>query len=197
LRLKQLKSDVLTYQSGFRLIAALVLLIFCLLGVRDRTAEASDSFKDGVTAAREGQLSRAVELWTVTLRADPKCYAAYVNRGTAYIKSGHVMHGIRDWHAAGKYAPLFAYAYCSDDFIDQAVASRAELNYAKSLELDPDHVTSVTMMGVAYLDLGKTDMTVELYRKAIDLTKNPLLKNHLFYWIKSIEEAAGSRRRSR
>jgi hypothetical protein len=42
------------------------------------------------------------------------------------------------------------------------------------------------MMGVAYLDLGRDSIALELYRKSIDLTRNPMLKNHLHHWVKSI-----------
>jgi hypothetical protein len=62
------------------------------------------------------------------------------------------------------------------------------LNYAASLELDPDHIPSVVMMGAMYLDLGLDKMAVDLYRKSKDLTKNPLLKNHLEHWVETLEQ---------
>ncbi len=96
------------------------------------------------------------------------------------------MNAIRDWHTARRFSPVFAFAFAGGDFIEQASGDRRMLNYAKPLELDPDHLTSVVMTGVLYLDLGREDMTVELYEKSIDLTKNPGLKNLFQHWIESI-----------
>jgi tetratricopeptide (TPR) repeat protein len=143
-------------------------------------------------AARSGQLGRAIELWTRALGADPKSYAAYANRGSAYLETGHVLKGIEDWHRARKYAPIFAYGLYTPDFVDRASRNRRMLNYARPLEIDPDHIPSVAMMGIAYLDLGRDSIAVELYRKSIELTRNPLLKNHLHHWVESIRSSSGN-----
>jgi hypothetical protein len=42
------------------------------------------------------------------------------------------------------------------------------------------------MMGITCLELGRPRLVVDLYRKSIDLTKNPMLKSQLQHWIKSI-----------
>ena len=47
------------------------------------------------------------------------------------------------------------------------------------------------MAGITYLDLGRSDKALELYRNSIDLTKNPLFKSFLDYWITSIESPSG------
>jgi tetratricopeptide (TPR) repeat protein len=173
-----------------------VLLVPCILlvcsALMTGEAKAVDTFQLGLAAARSGRLARAIDLWTRTLRADPKSYAAYVNRGSAYLESGHVLKGVEDWHRAQKYAPIFAYGLYTPDYVGQASRNRRVLNYAKPLELDPDHVPSVAMMGVAYLDLGRDNMAVELYEKSIDLTRNPMLKNHLHHWVTSIRSHSGT-----
>ncbi len=64
------------------------------------------------------------------------------------------------------------------------------LNFALPLELDPDHIGSVLMMGSAYLDFGRDRVAVRLFKKSIGLTRNPMLKNHLQHWIKSIQESS-------
>lgn len=161
-------------------------ILFVCLVLLPLETKAADSFQLGMAAARSGQLGRAIELWTLSLGADPKSYAAYANRGSAYLESGYVLKGIEDWHKARKYAPIFAYGLYTQDYIDRARRNRRILNYAKSLEIDPDHIPSVAMMGIAYLDLGRDSIAVELYRKSIDLTRNPMLKNHLHHWVKSI-----------
>jgi len=143
--------------------------------------------EDAIAAARAGHLERAVELWTQTIKKNPKSYAAYVNRGTARLQTGHVLKGVEDWHAGAQYMPVFAFGVYRTDFIEEAEGNKAVLNFAKSLEIDPDVIPSIMMMGAAYLDLGKDRMAAALFRKSIDLTRNPMLKNMLLHWAKSIE----------
>jgi len=76
-------------------------------------------------------------------------------------------------------------------FIEQAGGDKRILNFAKSLELDPDYVASVSMTGAMLLDLGRTEDALELFRCAMELTRNPLLKNHFDHWIKSLESGSG------
>lgn len=151
---------------------------------------AADHFEIGMEAARIGQFDQAVESWTRFIQKNPKSYSAHVNRGSAYLKSGYVFKGIMDWHQARKLSPLFAFGVYGQDFIAQASGDTSMLNYASPLELDPDHISSVAMIGIAYLDLGQPAKAVQLYRKAMDLTKNPLLKTHLDHWADTIESSA-------
>ena len=148
---------------------------------------ADETLTRGIVAARSGQMDKAVELWTRLIKKQPRSYAAYVNRGTAFMMTGHVRRGIEDWHLARKYSPVFAYGYFSPDFINEAPGNQRMLTYTKSLELDPDHFASVALVGATYQDLGQPRIAADLFRKSIDLTKNPMLKNQLHYWIKSIE----------
>jgi len=155
------------------------------------TVPADETLSQGIVAACSGQLDKAVKLWTRIINKQPRSYAAYVNRGTAFMMSGHVRRGIEDWHLAWKYSTIFAYGYYSPDFINEAPENQRMLTYAKSLELDPDHFVSVAVVGGTYQDVGRPKIAAELFRKSIDLTKNPMLKNQLHYWIKSIEAAGG------
>ncbi|MBM3300516.1 MAG: tetratricopeptide repeat protein [Deltaproteobacteria bacterium] len=163
-----------------RLIVTVTLLS---LGVR---CWASQDLDRGLNALRDGQPEVAVQLWTRVIESNPNSYAAHVNRGSALMTTGHVLMGIRDWHKARGLSPLFAYGVFTGDFVRQGSGDPSVLSFAAALELDPDHVASVVMMGITYLDLGLTDEAVELYRKSIDLTKNPLLKSYLDHWIESI-----------
>jgi tetratricopeptide (TPR) repeat protein len=168
-------------------IAAVLIITCSILVILPADSTASEDLEQGLIAARSGQLDRAVRLWSKAIRKHPKSYAAYINRGSAYIRSGHVLRGILDWHKAREYSPAFAYASYGGDFIGEASGNPAMLNYAMSTELDPDYVASVIMTGIMYLDVGRTDKALELYRNSIDLTKNPLFKSFLDYWITSIE----------
>ncbi len=172
-------------------IAAILIITCSNLVFVPADSTASEDFDQGLIAARSGQLDRAVRSWSRAIRRNPKSYAAYINRGSAYILSGHVLRGILDWHKAREFSPAFAYASYGVHFIGEASGDPAMLNYAMSTELDPDYVPSVVMTGITYLDLGRTDKALELYRNSIDLTKNPLFKSFLDYWIASIESTSG------
>lgn len=100
------------------------------------------------------------------------------------------MRGIVDWHRARDLAPPFVYALYTGDFVTQATADNLILNYGVSLELEPDHIASVIMMGSTYQELGEINHAVDLYRKSIDLTKNPLLKSYLDHWATTTEASS-------
>ena len=172
-------------------IAAVLIITCSSLVFVPADSTASEDIEQGLIAARSGQLDRAVRSWSRAIRKNPKSYAAYINRGSAYILSGHVLRGILDWHKAREFSPAFAYASYGGHFIGEAAGDPAMLNYAMSTELDPDYVPSVVMTGITYLDVGRTDKALELYRNSIDLTKNPLFKSFLDYWIASIESTSG------
>ena len=172
-------------------VAAVLIIACSSLVFLPADGTASEDVEQGLVAARSGQLDRAVRLWSKAIRKNPKSYSAYCNRGSAYIRSGYVLRGILDWHKARDFSPAFAYASYGGPFIGEASGDPAMLNYAMSTELDPDFVPSVMMTGITYLDVGRTDKALELYRNSIDLTKNPLFKSFLDYWITSIESSTG------
>lgn len=98
-----------------------------------------------------------------------------------------------DWHRASELSPAFAYAVYTGDFVGQSSGRGRLLNYVVSIELDPDRIVSVLMMGMMYLDLGQSEKVAELYRKSANLTKNPLLKSELDYWANMLETAPKER----
>jgi tetratricopeptide (TPR) repeat protein len=172
-------------------VAAFLIITCTSLVFLPPNGTASEDVEQGLIAARSGQLDRAVRSWSRAIKKNPKSYSAYINRGSAFIRSGYVLRGIRDWHKAREFSPAFAYASYAGSFIGEASGDPAMLNYAMSTELDPDFVPSVIMTGITYLDVGRTDKALELYRNSIDLTKNPLFKSFLDYWITSIESPSG------
>ncbi len=164
-----------------------VVTLTCAAALLPTTVRADETLDRGIAAARSGQLDKAIDLWTQLIKKNPRSYAAYVNRGTALMMMGHVRRGIEDWHLARKYSPIFAYGYYVPDFINETDGNQRMLTYAKSLELDPDHFPSVAVVGTTYLDVGQSRIAADLFRKSIELTKNPMLKNQLHFWIKGIE----------
>lgn len=188
IRLKQ-SEKIAPMRSIARTVLITFLIVHWIVGSADVRGSADD-FEPAFQALREGRVHEAIESWSRVIARHPQSYAAYVNRGSAYMRAGHILKGVTDWHKARDLAPFFAYATYTGDFTRQASGNTAVLNYAVSLELEPDHVASVVMTGAAYLDLGRTEEAVELFRKSMDLTKNPLLKNHFDHWAKTLEARA-------
>ncbi|HTY25784.1 MAG TPA: tetratricopeptide repeat protein [Desulfomonilaceae bacterium] len=175
--------------NGIRLIA-LMLAAILMVGIGNFEVPASEDIQRGIRKARSGQFDVAINIWSKEIEKNPRSHAAYVNRGSAYMRSGYVFRGIMDWSRAGMLAPVFSYGVYLGDFIIEAPRNKAILNYTASLELDPDYIPSVVMMGSTLMDLGREEKAVQLFRKSIELTKNPLLKNHLEYWAASIESSS-------
>jgi tetratricopeptide (TPR) repeat protein len=174
------------YRSLGRWIAIIVFALMCTTTLSS-AGRASELFQEALYHANQGRLDSAIELWTRFLQHHPTSYAAYANRGTAYLWTGHVYKGIADWHKARDLQPLFAYAFYNARFIPEVERNSTMLNYAIPLELEPDHYPSVHMTGSLLLDVGRTDQAAALFRKSLDLTKNPLLKSNLEHWATSLE----------
>ncbi|MFH0824496.1 MAG: hypothetical protein V2B18_17210 [Pseudomonadota bacterium] len=155
-------------------------------------AAAGDTeFQQAVKQAREGHLDRSIRLWSRCIQKDPKSYPALVNRGTAYLMTGYVSRGLRDWSEANRMSPLFAFAVYNEAFIDRAARKDGMISFVKPLEIDPDYIASIVMTGSTYLDLGREGEAAELFRLSIDLTRNPLLKNTLEHWAGTLDPQKG------
>lgn len=173
------------FQRRFRRFCA-VLPVLVLTAFASGVGFAADDFDRGVAAAYSGNLELAVQHWSKMIRKNPKSYAAHVNRGHAYIRSGRVLAAILDWQKANELAPAYAYAAFTGDFIPVSSENRL-INFAAPLELDPNYLASVFMTAVTYLDVGRSDKALEIYRNSLELTANPLLKGYLDYWASSVE----------
>jgi tetratricopeptide (TPR) repeat protein len=171
-------------------MAALLLIVAGLISSCPQ-CRASSELNEGAQAILAGEWDRAIAFWSKVIRKNPKSYVAHVNRGSAYMRSGHVLKAVSDWHKARELSPDFAYAVYTGDFIIQNSTDNRIFNYAVSLELEPDHVPSVIMAGSTYLDLGQTEKAAALYRQSIDLTKNPLLKSIFDHWITTMQSSSG------
>ena len=149
----------------------------------------ADDFTRGIQAIDSGQNDLAVKFFSSYLARKPGAYEALVNRGTAFVRSGHVYHAISDWHRANELAPLFAYAFYSDNVIRSVTPNRKQIKYVASIELVPERAASVVMAGAMLLDFGLKSSAIDLFRMSISLTSDPIFKTDLEYWIKTLDPA--------
>ncbi|MDR3604640.1 MAG: hypothetical protein P4L38_08405 [Syntrophaceae bacterium] len=154
-----------------------------------QSAAIADDFTQGIQALDRGQHELAVKFFSSYLARKPGTYEALVNRGTAFVRSGHVYHAISDWHRAGELAPLYAYAFYSDNVIRSVTANNKQIKYVASIELVPERAVSVVMTGAMFLDFGLKSSAIDLFRMSISLTSDPIFKTDLEYWIKTLDPA--------
>ena len=184
---KSLAACQLRNSVGAYILLVLLWASLMLYGISVTTCQAAGEFESGLRAANAGDLDGAINLWTAEIQRNPRGYEALVNRGTAQLRNGRILQGIRDWYGARNLTPTFAYAFASGDFINVPRGTNRSLSFVKALEIDPDFSAAVILAGATYLDLGRKKLAAELFRKSIELTKNPMLKNELDYWVKGIE----------
>jgi len=179
--------------AGFSLysltVKASLIFVFLFSPLINDTALSLDHFSEGVAAANRGHFEKATELFSRAIQKNPYFYAAYANRGSVLIRSGHILKGIEDWHRARELAPPFAYAIFTGALLQHSPRKNRLLNFVLTTELDPELLPSITMTGAAYTDLGHAKSAAVLFRKSIDLTRNPLWKSYFEYWAKSLEES--------
>ncbi len=168
-------------------VGLFLVLMVVIAGPAPVPCYADQEFDQGLGAAYAGDLDAAIQLWTVAIRRSPRCYEAYVNRGAASFRKGNMIQGVRDWHKARTLSPTFAYAVDTGDFINVSQPTPRSLGFVKALELDPEFAGAVTMSGATFLDLGQKRLAAELFGKAVELTKNPMLKNDFDYWGRQID----------
>lgn len=171
----------------YRILVVICCHVVCFSVCVGAFPRQANLFEMGMKAAHQGDLEKATELWSKVIDNDPNSYAARVNRGVANIRRGFVIKGIDDWRRAIDLAPVFAFQTDCGEYL-QGFKGKGNVDFVRSLEIDPDHVASVVMTGALCLDLGKQEEAKNLFIKSIELTKNPLLKNRLDHWAKSLSD---------
>ncbi len=151
------------------------------------TPALTDDFTQGTLALDGGQHDLAIRFFSSCLARRPQTYEALLNRGTAYIRSGHVYKAISDWNRAVELAPLYAYAFYSDDVIRSVTPNSRPVKYVAMIELFPERAVSVVMTGATFLDLGLKSAAIDLFKMSTSLTRDPMFKTDLEYWIKTLD----------
>jgi hypothetical protein len=146
----------------------------------------ADEFARGIQAMDAGQDDMAIRSFSSYLARRPQTYEALINRGAAFMRSGHVYEAVSDWSDADEVAPMFGYAFYTADILRSVAPKKSPVKYVASIELYPEKAGSVVMTGAAYLDLGLKSRAVDFFRMSVRLTKNPLFKTDLEYWVKSL-----------
>ena len=177
-------------------LVSLFVIVATMSMQRSVMASPMSEFDMATAELRQGGLEEAVRLLDSFIVKNPKSYAAHVNRGSALFYLGYVYRGVLDWHKARDLAPLFAFGVFTGEIVWQSEPRGPYLDFVASIELYPDHVATVGMIGATYLDLGLTEKALNFYRKSADLTSNPLFKADLEWWSYTLKPSTKHRKRN-
>jgi tetratricopeptide (TPR) repeat protein len=116
----------------------------------------------------QGQYFEAIAEYTKAIETDPKCTAAYFNRGNIYQKWGQFDKAISDYNKAieldqsnSEFYNNRGNALQRKGQYDQAIS-----DYDKALDIDPKNARAYSNRGVAYHLKGAYDAAWEDVRKA-------------------------------
>ena len=132
------------------------------------------AFQQGNVLMMLGQVDRAIETYSHTIKLNPNNTYTYNNRGAAYQSKNSFDHAIADYTKAIQLNPNYADAYthrgvaygAKGDY-DHAIA-----DYTKAIQLNPNYADAYTHRGVAYGAKGDYDHAIADYTKAIQLNPN-------------------------
>lgn len=164
-----------------------IVILVSVIALFGYTNSVADDFTKGIKALDDGQDAMAIRFFSSYLSRRPESYEAYLNRGTAFVRSGFIYQAISDWSKAAEMAPLYAFALYTDDVIRVVSPKNSQVKFVAMIELFPERAVSVVMAGATYLDLGLNSKAIDLFRMSTILTKNPLFKTDLEYWIKTLD----------
>ncbi len=99
---------------GRRIVILLLMIVFSTVGIGKWNAAAEDYldyYEQGEFALRVEKWDRAIELFTLSLRDNPKFFVAYHYRAIAYSKKGEYDKSIEDLKKAVELNPDYPDAY--------------------------------------------------------------------------------------
>jgi tetratricopeptide (TPR) repeat protein len=95
-------------------IGSMILALFAAWSAVPRPVEADDYldyYEQGEFALRVQKWDRAIEMFTKSLKENPKFFVAYHNRAVAYSKKGEYQKSIQDLKKAVQLNPNYPDAY--------------------------------------------------------------------------------------
>ena len=127
-----------------------------------------------LTFIRTGTWKNSFSLWNDVIKKYPKCSAAYINRGNAYVLSNNYEQAINDFDNAIKFEPNAADAY-TNRAVAKSKSGKIEeaiMDYDKAIAISPSDDKMYSER--ALLKLGIMDLTgaLEDLNKAIEKSSN-------------------------
>lgn len=163
-----LTNTVLTYERNKVWASDYTLWADCLKKSPDKPRPLSSY---GAALADTGHPSEALEYYDKAIKLNPRYYAAYYNRGNAYMNLGNYKQAITDYNSAIKINLKLAVArnnrgvaYASLGNYKQAIE-----DFDRTIEISPARADTYNNRGGAYESLGNHKQAIEDFNRAIEI----------------------------
>lgn len=112
----------------------------------------------------------AIHACTSIILLNPYNDGAFVNRGIAYRRVGHVEQAIRDYDEAIRLNPRAADAFNNrgNAFRARDDLARAMRDYDEAIRLDPHYAHALNNRGIIFLEQGDAGRAIADFNRAID-----------------------------
>jgi tetratricopeptide (TPR) repeat protein len=143
----------------------------------------------------ENQLSKAIELYTKVITANPQSAEAHNWRGMAYDDLGKLDKALEDFNKALEIAPGYADAYNNrgEVYRQKGELEKALQDYKKATYHEDDFAEPHYNMGLIYEKMGKNNLAADEYTEYLKLTPDPSDKKEIEKKISALTGTPGQK----
>lgn len=148
---------------------------------------ANKKHEEAEKALKNGEIDKAILLYTEALAEHPDDLNILSDRGVAYLHKNDKLKCLGDLTLAIQKQPNYSYRYACRAFarnhfkdIEGAIE-----DYEKAVELDPEDAVANNNLGLLYEQKGYQDKAKKKFEKADNLSKQ---EDHLLEMVDEIEE---------
>ncbi len=129
--------------------------------------------QEAIDKAQQGQVSEAIDLFTVLIHYNPRSASNYNNRGLLHFQAGQYTRALADYNLALQLNPKLGKTYnnranCYAAFGDLEAAIA---DYETAIDLDPTDIRARLNQGITFRDLAMFDQAVECFDLALQCSQ--------------------------
>ena len=119
-----------------------------------------------ITFRHSGNLKNRVNFWQNAVRTSPHSFVAHINRGQAYRLDGFFDKAGQETLKAIELAPEkpVGYNVLGSLYMEKNMFKEAEIEFKKTLAIDPLYADARHNLGIAYFKQGKLKELKELLK---------------------------------
>ena len=139
-----------------------------------RPSSWEELFQQAQSLQQQGQLERAIELYSTCVERAPERAEAYYKRGNSLNTLGRLEPAVEDYDRAISLNPSYTYALCNRGVVLNQLGRRDEAlaSFDRALELDPKDALTQYNRGSVLKDLERQEEALASYEAAIALNGN-------------------------
>jgi predicted O-linked N-acetylglucosamine transferase (SPINDLY family) len=128
-------------------------------------------FQQAQRLHQQGQLERAIGLYSQCVEREPERAEAYYKRANVLNGLGRLERALEDYDRAIRFNPTYAHAFCNRGSVLERLGRREEAlaSYDRAIELDPKDALTHYNRGSVLRDLKRYEEALASYEAAIGL----------------------------